>query len=457
MKISIYKKRALAPIISAILLLVVGVILVTIVLTWGKNFTTKNLDSATDFGALSASDASLFVFSKTFKEGVVMFTYSPPSYLMDEEITITHYRIVDIPEMTSVQLTTPVTLSASTNIVPLECLYEYSKSSADITIQFITTENKYIEVKTRDPNIVCTSGGTGTEEDPIIVCNAEDLNDIRTDLDANYALGKDIDLQCFSRQDINGWEPIGTDASPFTGSLDGQNHKISNLYINRPTADYVGLFKSATVESTIIKNLGLEDVNITGNGQTGGIFGSLEYGQITNSYVSGYISGGASVGGLIGSGFNPNISNSHSTGEIRSNESAGGIAGTTEGGAYNNCYSLANVTRNSGVSETSFGGFIGLIEGTPTVNNSYSTGQIIYEGTTNPTNRGFSSDAITGTSCYWDTETSGQLTSGSGATGKTTAEMKTQSTFTGWDFSSIWGMDSSTNSGYPYLRSNPPD
>jgi hypothetical protein len=464
MKQSIYKKRALAPIISAILLLVVGVILVTIVLTWGKNFTTKNLDSATDFGALSASDASLFVFSKTFKEGVVMFTYSPPSYLMDEEITITHYRIVDIPEMTSVQLTTPVTLSASTNIVPLECLYEYSKSSADITIQFITTENKYIEVKTRDPNIVCTSGGTGTEEDPIIVCNAEDLNDIRTDLDANYALGKDIDLQCFSRQDVNGWEPIGAHLSEFTGSFDGQNHTISNLYINRPATEIVGFF--GDIQYSEIKNAGLEDANIIGNRVVGGLFGFMEDSNIQNCFSVGNVFAKYGVvGGLIGDVSGGIISNCYSEGFVSGG--VGGVGGLMGGGGYvfseliiTDCYSNTEVQGLSLGAGTSFvGGLIGSLEpdgGNIYISNSYSSGVVNTEIGTAGGFMGNDAGVDEISNSYWDLNTSGQLTS-AGGTGKTTAEMKTQSTYTGWDFSSIWGMDSSTNSGYPYLRSNPPD
>jgi hypothetical protein len=41
---------------------------------------------------------------------------------------------------------------------------------------------------------------------------------------------------------------------------------------------------------------------------------------------------------------------------------------------------------------------------------------------------------------FWDVNTSGQTTSAGGGTGKTTAEMKTLSTFTsaGWDFTSVW-------------------
>ncbi len=54
-------------------------------------------------------------------------------------------------------------------------------------------------------------------------------------------------------------------------------------------------------------------------------------------------------------------------------------------------------------------------------------------------------------SSYWDTQTSGQTTSASG-TGKITAEMKTAATFTGWDFTTIWDIESGKNDGYPYLR-----
>jgi hypothetical protein len=45
------------------------------------------------------------------------------------------------------------------------------------------------------------------------------------------------------------------------------------------------------------------------------------------------------------------------------------------------------------------------------------------------------------TDCFWDKETSGQTTS-AGGTGKTTAQMKTLSTFTeaSWDFASVWAM-----------------
>jgi hypothetical protein len=55
------------------------------------------------------------------------------------------------------------------------------------------------------------------------------------------------------------------------------------------------------------------------------------------------------------------------------------------------------------------------------------------------------------TASFWDTQTSGQSTSAAG-TPKTTAEMKTMTTFTdaGWDFVNIWDICEGTN--YPRLR-----
>jgi hypothetical protein len=35
---------------------------------------------------------------------------------------------------------------------------------------------------------------------------------------------------------------------------------------------------------------------------------------------------------------------------------------------------------------------------------------------------------------------------------KSTSQMKTLSTFSGWDFDLVWAMDSGRNDGYPYLQ-----
>jgi hypothetical protein len=54
---------------------------------------------------------------------------------------------------------------------------------------------------------------------------------------------------------------------------------------------------------------------------------------------------------------------------------------------------------------------------------------------------------------FWDVNTSG-VTSSSGGVGRTTAQMKSQSTYesAGWDFVETWDIDPAINNGYPYLQ-----
>jgi hypothetical protein len=90
-----------------------------------------------------------------------------------------------------------------------------------------------------------------------------------------------------------------------------------------------------------------------------------------------------------------------------------------------------------------------------TIEYCYSTGSVSGIGWV-PTNKGFlgfTQGSPTYTSNFFDSGTSLQ-SSGTGATATTTPLMKTQSTFTnaGWNFTSTWAMDGSTNNGYAYFQ-----
>lgn len=57
---------------------------------------------------------------------------------------------------------------------------------------------------------------------------------------------------------------------------------------------------------------------------------------------------------------------------------------------------------------------------------------------------------MTVTSCYWDMETTGQTSSaGDLATGLTTEQMKTKSSYSGWNFTNIWKIEENE---YPTLQ-----
>ena len=98
--------------------------------------------------------------------------------------------------------------------------------------------------------------------------------------------------------------------------------------------------------------------------------------------------------------------------------------------------------------------------------NCYSTGHV----TASPTATyvgGLTTNSAIGTviNSFWDMETSGQETSAEDEVGKTTEEMKADTTFinAGWDFvgesansnEGIWNMDALINDGYPYLANLP--
>ncbi|WP_205687171.1 hypothetical protein, partial [Chromohalobacter israelensis] len=68
-----------------------------------------------------------------------------------------------------------------------------------------------------------------------------------------------------------GWDPIGDDGAPFTGTFDGLERVISDLTINRGSEDYIGLF--GYIEDTTLRQIGLENVDITGDKQVGGLVG----------------------------------------------------------------------------------------------------------------------------------------------------------------------------------------
>lgn len=304
-------------------------------------------------------------------------------------------------------------------------------------------------------NPYCFSGtgsGEGTEENPIIICNLKELNDVRDKLDAHYLLGKDIDLseESFMAEGLDynpeeGWEPLGSEENPFTGSFDGNGHKLSNLFISRE--DNVGFF-GYVIESNI-SNLYLVDSEIKANNYSGVLIGYSENSEINNCSATGEINGNENIGGLIGYSIYSQITESFSSVNINANESAGGFIGTTKDSVISNCFSRGDV-----IAQSDFAGFIGITEDGD-INFSYSTG-LVKKGTGGDIkDSGFIKKnnycIINGS--YWDIETSLQENS-DGGVGKTTEEMKMQDNYPDWDFSNIWEQAEEINNDYPYLRNN---
>ena len=203
----------------------------------------------------------------------------------------------------------------------------------------------------------------------IWIHNVYELQNMSKDLSGNYALANDIDATITKTWNNGaGFDPIGNHNNPFSGIFDGKGHKIINLWINRSSQDYVGLFGFISMYA-VIENVGLVNVSVRGNNYTGGLVGKND-GTVSNSYATGNVSGDWYVGGLVGYNDLATVSNSYSTGSVSGGSNVGGLAGLNYYGTVSNSYSTGNVSGGYDV-----GGLVGY-NGLATVSNSYSTGNV---------------------------------------------------------------------------------
>lgn len=135
-------------------------------------------------------------------------------------------------------------------------------------------------------------GGDGTSElTPIVISSVTQLNQLSLNVrvadfdgyEGKYIkLEKDLDFSEVAPFDTDGdgevdsnfW-PIGysdeNENSPFRGIFNGGGHTIKGIRVNRPSADYIGLF--ALTEGATIKNLRIEDCTFVGNTCVGAVVG----------------------------------------------------------------------------------------------------------------------------------------------------------------------------------------
>ncbi len=350
------------------------------------------------------------------------------------------------------------------------------------------------------------------QEHTTTLTNAVDLQLIAVDLGASYTLANNIDASgtatwnWVSGTTYGGFSPI----AGFSGTFEGNDHTISGLYIYRPSATDVGLFGTSSGQ---IRNVGLTsgsvtgmvsagggglsstgalvgnssglvdrayaNVSVSGGDSVGGLIGTSSGGSITNSYATGNVTSNGDAGGLISNLYSTTVlQNSYATGDVSAGRIGGGLVAVDQGISINNSYatgdvsgglragglvgwllfdaSLTNTYASGSVTGGSdIGGLVGLQQaGTANITHSFSKG-LVSGGTGNMGGLiGRVADAVVLTQSFYDSETSGQSDTGKGVP-KTTTEMMTQATFTGWDFnidgtgagSGAWVM-----AGYPHLQ-----
>ncbi|MBN1499410.1 MAG: DUF4959 domain-containing protein [Spirochaetes bacterium] len=378
------------------------------------------------------------------------------------QISWTNVSSEDIPA--NVQTHSITGLDSSTKYtLNLTAVDTSENSSEPVTLSISTTDGittpAIVLIYTKEDLISIWDVKIAPPGSPSIPPTAQDLEN----LTKSYILMSDIDLAGYNPGDNRGWIPIGTFTNKFTGKFDGNGHIIKNMYCNRRDSSFFNYTLNAE-----ITNVHLINVECTTDYQYSNVVGLTGYAyntKILNSHVSGnlktpltdYTSHACGmVSQLLGDSI---MENCYSVVTIESGNDGAGLIRYAGGTAIiKNCYAKGSVNTGGDPQYYNAAGIVSTIE--PGINciNSYSTVQIT--GTAH--NKGgicafLYNGAATSqmSNCFWDTEIFNTNVQ-NGGTGKTTAEMTQQSTYTNWDFTSVWAIDSNINNGYPYLRNNPP-
>lgn len=229
------------------------------------------------------------------------------------------------------------------------------------------------------------AGGTGMENDPWLIENAEQLAYLAQQVNK----GKDyqrVHFRLVSDLDLSGkeWTPIGTDGKIFWGGFDGGGHTITGMTITGDR-DYVGLFgecKNFTASSSYIKSVTVRGANISGHSFVGAIAGRGA--NISDCYsIENTICAFRCVGGVCGSLIG-NISGCYNSSSVSGNSIAGGIMGSAsyEGNVGNGvvqyCYNIGAVTVRQ--QDSSVGGITGASADGYNISNCLNCGKITGNG-----------------------------------------------------------------------------
>ena len=221
----------------------------------------------------------------------------------------------------------------------------------------------------------------------------------QSDFSLNCILAADITLPTVAEGESN-WTPIGTYDhyyNRYTGTFDGGGHTITGLTINQSGTDHVGLFGCIGGRGTV-KNLTLENVNIIGHDNVGGVVGSTDYDSstVTGCTVSGTVSGNSNVGGVVGYHYASTVSGCTASGDVTGmGNNVGGVVG------YNNSSVTACYHASGSVSGANFvGGVVGFTNHRVTACYNAS-GDVMGTGDRVGGVAGYNDMGATITACYW--------------------------------------------------------
>jgi len=290
--------------------------------------------------------------------------------------------------------------------------------------------------------------GAGTAESPYQIDSLPNLYWLSQTTSAwgsVFVQGKDIDAS-----GISSWTPIGNETTAFTGTFNGQGHKITGVSIGQVPGPDVGLFgyvgTDGTLQGVVVENASI----LCDTAMVAGILVGENDGTVIDCRATGTIHGYSNVGGLVG--YNGGtVSRCFSTGTVYASDTVGGLVGFSENATISESYSTASVKGYESV----VGGLLGLNLGE--VHSSYSAGKV--SGSSSVGGLVGSNPVGIVSNSYWDTLTSGFGTgkgigvdgNSQSPTGLSTAQMKRSANLSGLgSFDSVWSIRQ--DSTYPGLR-----
>ena len=271
-----------------------------------------------------------------------------------------------------------------------------------------------------------------------------------------YELAEDLDFDSNGDGQVDssdeywnsgsGWLPIGSSSSGFNTTFDGSGHTIANLFINRSSTNYAGLFGYIS-SSAEIRNVGLVSADVYGQDYVGSLVGD-NLGTIEASYATAILTGRSYVGGLVGRNYSQNTTPQDILGSIKasyaavtatsSSQSGGGLVGYNQG-AIAASYASGRLNGSSNL-----GGLVGRniivtnIDGSGSINASFAAVKVP-NGTNTGGLVGYHSGSGVAADNYWDTDFSDQSASAAG-TGYGTSQLRSPTAY-GTGIYAGWNLD----------------
>lgn len=206
---------------------------------------------------------------------------------------------------------------------------------------------------------------------------------IRTVADFFTIGGLSGSVQHFLQLDNLNFQGIDFEPGFLNGTYNGNHLTINNVNINKPTLDYVGLFREtfylSSTSLVVLQNININDITITGQHYVGGLVGKGHI--MKNCHIKrGNITGTDYVGGMVGhhstnAATDQIVHDCSFTGNVTGSMAVGGFSGLLNGMDLARCSSNAYVYGLQYV-----GGFVGYIYAGRTVYINYCYAEGTAEG-----------------------------------------------------------------------------